>query len=242
MSERPDGQNPVSKLEPLDFRLLDDDGKTAVYQAMTVDYEHPRVPVYTVTVTIDSAVRREAGEQLQSFLGEMKAAFSLLREPPPDDDSQDDDSPDDEESFDIETQMGIELNLVSIKGLKDDELVGVSAIVETTIGPEGDTSGSDVAVEAAVRAAAPNYISPGGKDQYWWAFCNRRLDGEVIPSGGAGTMRQWKKDPGTNVSKGNPRTLKTVRQIIVRSPNGMAYAFGGTFKGPHAGPRPGRPC
>jgi hypothetical protein len=241
MSEQPYGQNPVSKLEPLDFRLLNDDGKAAVYQAMTVDYEHPRVPVYTVTVTIDSAVRREAGEQLQSFLGEMKAAFSLLPEPPPDDESPDDDSPD------IETEMGIELNLISIRGLKDDELVGVFAIVETTIGPEGDTSGSDVAEdavaeEAAVRAAAPNTIPLGGNAQYWWAFCNRQLDGTVTPSGGAGTMRQWRRDPGTPVSLGYPGTLYNVRQIIVRSAGGMAYAFGGTFKGPHSGPRPGKPC
>jgi hypothetical protein len=236
MSEQPDGQDPVSKLEPLDFRLLNDDGKAAVYQAVTVDYEDPRVPVYTVTVTIDSAVHREAGEQLQSFLGEMKAAFSLLPEPPPDDDSPDDDSPD------FDTEMGIELNLVSIRGLKDDELVGVFAIVETTIGPEGDTSGSDVAVEAAVRAAVPNTIPPGGKPQYWWAFCNRQLDGTVTPSGGTGTMRQWRRDPGQPVSLGYPRTLRKVRQIIVRSAGGMAYAFGGTFKGPHSGPRPGRPC
>jgi hypothetical protein len=242
MSEQPDGQNPDSKLEPLDFRLLNDDGKAAVYQAVTVAYEHPQVPVYTVTVTIASAVRREAEEQLQSFLSEMKAAFSLLPELPPDDYSPDDDSPDDEDSFDIETQMGIELNLVSIRGLKDDELVGVSAIVATTIGPGGDTSGSDVAVEAAVRAVAPNTIPPGGKDHYWWAFCNRRLDGTVTPSGGSGTMRQWKKDNGTPVGLGNPETLYDVRQIIVRSAGGMAYAFGGPFKGPHAGPRPGKPC
>jgi hypothetical protein len=236
MSEQPDGPNPVSKPEPLEFRLLNDDGKTAVYQAVTVDYEHPRVPVYTVTVTIDSAVRREAGERLRSFLGEMKAAFSLLPEPPLDDDSPDDDSPD------IETEMGIELNLVSIKGLRDDELVGVSAIVETAIGPEADKSGSDVAVEAAVRAAVPNTIPPGGQPHYWWAFCNRRLDGTVTPSGGAGTIRQWRRDQGQPVSLGNPRTLYDVRQIIVRSANGMAYAFGGTFKGPHSGPRPGTPC
>jgi hypothetical protein len=241
MSERPYGQNPVSKLEPLDFRLLNDDGKAAVYQAMTVDYEHPRVPVYTVTVTIASAVRREAGEQLQAFLGEMKAAFSLLPEPPPDDDP-----PDDEDEFDIETQMRIDLNLISIRGLKDDELVGVFAIVETTIGPEGDTSGSNVAEdavaeEAVVRAAAPNYAL-GGIAQYWWAFCNRQLDGTVTPSGGTGTMRQWRVDPGTPVSMGHPGTLKKVRQIIVRSAHGMGYAFGGTFKGPHSGPRPGKPC
>jgi hypothetical protein len=238
MSEQPDGPDPVSKLElePLDFRLLNDDGKAAVYQAVTVDYEHPRVPVYTVTVTIDSAARREAGKQLQSFLGEMKAAFSLLPEPPSDDDSPDDDSPD------IETEMGIELNLVSIRGLKDDELVGVFAIVETTIGPEGGTSGSDVAVEAEVLAVAPNTIPPGGQDQYWWAFCNRRLNGTVTPSGGAGTIRQWRRDPGTPVSLGNARTLYSVRQLIVHSNNGMTYAFGGTFRGPNAGPRPGRPC
>ena len=144
MTEQPYGENPVSKLQPLDFRLLLDDGKAAVYQALTVDYEHPGVPVYTVTVTIASAVRREAEKQLQAFLGEMKAAFALLPEPPPDDDP-----PDDKDEFDIETQMRIELNLVSIRGLKDDELVGVVAIVETTIGPERDTSGSDVAEDGS---------------------------------------------------------------------------------------------
>jgi hypothetical protein len=114
--------------------------------------------------------------------------------------------------------------------------------VETAIGPEGATSGGDVAEEAAVRAAAPNTIAPGGKDQYWWAFCNRQLNGTVTPSGGAGRMRQWKKDQGKPVSLGYPGTLNAVRQIIVHSAHGMAYAFGGTFNGPHSGPRPGKPC
>jgi hypothetical protein len=61
MTEQPGREIPVSKLQPLDFRLILDDGKAAVYQAVTVDREVPGVPVYTVTVTIGSDVRREAG-------------------------------------------------------------------------------------------------------------------------------------------------------------------------------------
>ena len=85
------------------------------------------------------------------------------------------------DSRDVLALLHKELPLELIQGLKDDELVGVAAIVETTIGPEGATSGSDVAVEAAVPAAAPATIAPGGNDHYWWAFCNRRLDGTVTP-------------------------------------------------------------
>jgi len=239
MTEQPAGEIPVSKLQPLDFRLILDDEKAAVYQAVTVNHEVPEVPVYTVTVTIDSAVRRDAEEQLLTFLGGMKAAFELRPAPEPDDRP-----PDDEEPFDLGTQMQIELNLVSIKGLKDDELVGVTATVETSVGPEQATGGSDQATGGsdaesgiAVLAVAPNTIPPGGKDQYWWAFCNRKLQGTVTPTGGSGTIR----DPRINVSLGNPHTL-TARQIIVHSDGGMAYYFGGTFSGPHSGPRKGRPC
>jgi hypothetical protein len=231
MTEQPGREIPVSKLQPLDFRLILDDGKAAVYQAVTVDREVPGVPVYTVTVTIGSDVRREAEEQLQAFLGEMRAAFALRPEPEPDN------GPPDEEPFDINTQMQIELNLVSLNGLKDDELVGVAALVETSVGPGQVTGGSDADSEVAVRNAAPNNIPPGGQDQYWLAFCNYKLQGTVTPSGGSGNMRS----PQKNVSVGNPNSL-TARQIIVHSDNGMSYSFGGSFSGPHSGPKKGKPC
>jgi hypothetical protein len=231
MTEQPGGEIPVSKLQPLDFRLILDDGKAAIYQAVTVDREVPGVPVYTVTVTIASDVRRKAEEQLQAFLGEMRAAFSLLREPPPED------GPPDDEEFDINTQMQIELNLVSLNGLKDDELVGVAATVETSVGPGQITSGSDADSGVVIRNVAPNTIPPGGKDQYWWAFCNYKLQGTVTPTGGSGNMR----NPRTNVNVSNPHSL-TARQIIVHSDHGMSYFFGGSFSGPHSGPRKGKPC
>ena len=83
MTEQPYTENPVSKLQPLDFRLVLDDGVAALFQALVVDYERLEVPVYTVTVTIAAYVRHEADKQLQEFLGGMRAAFELLPEPFP---------------------------------------------------------------------------------------------------------------------------------------------------------------
>src|SRR5215813_1438938 len=99
MTDQPGEENPVGKLQPLHFRLILDDDVAAVYQALAVDYDRPEVPVYTVTLTIASDVRREAEEQLLAFLGEMRAAFELVPEP-----ELDGGSPDDEEKFDIRTQ------------------------------------------------------------------------------------------------------------------------------------------
>lgn len=229
MTEQPGGKDPVSKLQPLDFRLILDDGVAAVYQAVTVNYELPQVPVYTVTLTIASAVLRQAGEQLQAFLSEMRAAFELTPAPEPDDGP-----PDDEEPFDINTQMQIELNLASVKG---DGPVGVVAVVETSIGSEQAMSASYVGDAAVTGGPQPYRIPPGGRDQYWWAYCNRKLTLTVTPTIGYGTIRS----PQKNVSVGNPGSL-TARQVIVASRTGMSYRAAGSFSGPHGGPRNGKPC
>ena len=102
---------PVGKLQSLDFQLLADDGHAAVYEALVVGCEIPGSPVFAVTVTVASSVRRDAGKALENLLGEMQAAFVLLPEPPPDDGGSDDDEP-----FDIDTQIQIEFRLASFGG------------------------------------------------------------------------------------------------------------------------------
>ena len=229
MTEQPYSENPVSKLQPLDFRLVLDNGVAAVFQALVVDYERREVPVYTVTLTIAASVRREADKQLQEFLGGMKAAFELLPEPEPDDGS-----PDDEEPFDISTQVQIELNLVRLRG---DGPVGVAATVETSIGPEQATPGGGPEVRAVTEIPLPARIPPGGRDHYWYAYCNRKLTGTVDPSIGSGSMR----NPPKNVNANKSDSL-TARQIIVHSGGGMTYSFLGSFSGPHSKPYTGGTC
>ena len=229
MTEQPYTENPVSKLQPLDFRLVLDDGVAALFQALVVDYERLEVPVYTVTVTIAAYVRHEADKQLQEFLGGMRAAFELLPEPEPDDGS-----PDDEEPFDIRTQVQIELNLVRLRG---DGPVGVAATVETSIGPEQATTGGGPEVRAVTELPLLAHIPPGGNDHYWYAYCNRKLKGTVDPSIGSGSIR----NPPTTVNANNSGTLKA-RQIIVHSGGGMTYSFHGSFSGPHHHPYTGGTC
>jgi hypothetical protein len=229
MTEQPYAENLVSKLQPLNFRLVLDDGVAAVFQAPAVGYEQREVPVYTVTVTIAASARREADKQLQEFLGRMQAGFELLPELPPDDGS-----PDDEEPFDISKQIQIELNLVSLKG---DGPVGVAAVVETSIGPGQAALGGDPEVRAVNEIPLPVRIPHGGKDHYWYAYCNRKLKGTVDPSIGSGSMR----NPPKNVNANKSDSL-TARQIIVHSSGGMTYSFTGSFSGPHSGPYTGGTC
>ena len=71
--------------QPLEFQLIADDGRTAVYEALVVDCKTPGSPVLGLTVTVASSIQRDPGKDLEDLLGGMKAAFVLLSKPPSDD-------------------------------------------------------------------------------------------------------------------------------------------------------------
>ncbi len=224
MTEQPGSygpDNPVGELQPLGFELAYDDGHAAVYQATVKDEKAPGSPVYALTVTIASSVRKEAEKQLRVFLDEMRAAFALLREPVPQDGG-----PDDEEPFDIDTQIQIEPRLVSLDGAGP---VGVTVTVETTTGIGQAPGGSDPAGGTATEQVLGFRVGPG-RDQYWYARGNNRFTATVRPRSGYGTIRK----PVINVAAGGTYRL-TARQVIVHGgpPAGMNYLLTGTFNGPH---------
>ncbi len=132
------------------------------------------------------------------------------------------------EPFDIKTQMQIELDLVSVKS---DGPVGAVATIATSVGPSQPAPATSALGETAFGLGVTFHISPGGKDHYWYAYCNRKLRATVTPQGGAGTM-QGPPNPPVNVNVNYPRIM-TAREVIVHSANGMDYLFGGSFNSHH---------
>lgn len=216
----PGPDSPVGGLAPVDFELQSDDGYAAVYQAVVNDEAAPDSPVYTLTVTVASSVREQAGQQLQEYLGTMKVAFELLPQPIPPDDGPDG------EPFDIGSQMEIELRLVGFQGVGR---VAVAVTVETTTGIGQAPSGSDSADAAATKPSVDFHVGPN-LDHYWHARRNRSFTATVTPTSGSGTIG----NPVTFVAQGRPAGKLTAREVIVHGdpPGGMDYLFNGLFWGP----------
>ena len=215
----PDPDSPVGGLAPVDFELQSDDGYAAVYQAVVNDEEAPDSPVYTLTVTVASSVREQAGQQLQVFLDTMKVAFELLGRPIPPDDGPDG------EPFDIGSQIEIEPRLVRFQGAGR---VAVAVTVETTTGIGQAPSGSDSPDGTATERLPDFHVGPN-LDHYWHVRGNRSLTATVTPTSGSGTIG----NPVTRVAQGGDGKL-TAREVIVHGnpPGGMDYLFNGLFWGP----------
>jgi hypothetical protein len=225
MTEQPSGVgpgNPVGKLQPLSFQLVADDGQAALYEALVADGKAPGSPVFAVTVTVASSVRREAGKELEASLSEMKAAFVLLPEPPPGNGG-----PGDEEPFDISTQMQIELRLASFDGAGP---VGVAVTVETTTGIVPAPVGSDPDVGTAAEGDLPRTVG-AGLDDYWHAYPDQRFTATVKPSAGQGTIR----NPQANVYTGGTYYLTAKAVIVHAAQRAMTYSLTGSFRLGHAG-------
>jgi hypothetical protein len=217
----PGPDSPVGDLQPADFQFQGDNGTEAVYQAEVNDQTAPDSPVYTLTVTLSSALREEAGPQLQDFLGAMRVAFTLLPEPvPPDEGSGID------EKFDIDSQISFELALAGFSGSGP---VGVGVTVATVTGIGQAPSGIDPAGSAPQLLEFGNRVGPN-VDAYWHARGSGKLTATINPTSGKGTIR----NPLTTVIQGNTYKM-TARQVIVRGypPAGMDYLFYGRFNGPN---------
>jgi hypothetical protein len=226
MTEQPGGVgpgNPVGKLQPLSFQLISDDGHAALYRALVADGKAPGSPVFSVTVTVASSVRRDAGKELETSLGEMKAAFVLLSEPPPDNGESGD-----EEPFDINTQMRIELGLASFDGA---EPVGVAVTAETTAGTVPAPAGSDPGGGAAAKGEQLSHTVGAGLDDYWHADSGQRFTATVKPSAGEGTIG----NPQANVFAGGTYYLTAKTVIVHASQRAMTYSLTGSFRLGHAG-------
>jgi hypothetical protein len=221
MTEQPSSpvpDSPVGELAPVNFQLQSDDGYAAVYQAVVAG-EAPDLPVYTLTVTIASSVRQQAGQQLQVFLDTMRVAFAILPGPVPPDDG-----PDDGEPFDIGSQLEIEPGLVRFQG---EGPVAVGVTVATTTGIGQAPSASDSADGPATGRSVTFHVGPN-LDHYWHSRGNHSFTATVTPTSGSGTIR----NPVTFVAVDRGGRL-TARQVIVHGnpPGGMDYLFSGRFRG-----------
>ena len=222
MTEQPGSPgpySPVGGLAPVSFELLSDDGDAAVYEAVINDEEAPDSPVYTLTVTVASSVRLNAGPQLQVFLEGMKVGFELLSGPVPPDDGPG------LGTFDIRSQLDIEFRLarLQVAGRR-----AVAVTVETTSGIGQAQSASDPA-HATPTGPGVFFRVPPNLDHHWHARRNHSFTATVTPRSGSGTMR----NPVSFVAVGREGQL-TAREVIVHGnlPGGMDYDFSGRFWGP----------
>lgn len=149
----------VHELQPVTFKLVQDDGHLAVYRALAEDLAKSRT-VFSLTATTASPVdAQERTAQLES-LNEIKAAFYTLNKPGPPNAVTTEPEP-----FDPVTEVMIEIGLADPAGTSP---VSFAAAVQATV------SGTKVTVRR-------------GKAHVWksgsaaWATLN--------VSGGAGTVQ-----------------------------------------------------
>jgi len=200
-SPGPDG--PVGGLAPVNFELRSDDGHAAVYEAVVNDEEAPDSPVYTLTVTVASSVRLDAGPQLQGFLDAMRVGFELLPGPVPPDDGPGGGT------FDIDSQLDIEFRLARFQRAGR---TNVAVTVETTTG------------QGAFYHVGPN------RDHHWHARGNRSFTATVKPTSGSGTIGNPVKF--VALGRDGQLTAREVF-VQGNPPGGLDYQFFGYFWGPN---------
>lgn len=218
MTEQSSGASPeisVGEPRPLNFQLIADDGLTAVYEALVVDCETPGSPVFGLTVTVASSIRRDSGKEVDDLLASMKAAFVLLTEPPPDNGG-----PGDEQPFDSNTQVGIGFRLASFDG---PEPAGLAFTVETTTGivqfpePGGE----------AIVAPLPHHLGAGLSD-YWHSNSSSSFTAYVTPSIGDGTLSSLGKPSKALHAHQTSSTSGKVVVVTASQNRGMTYSLTGS--------------
>lgn len=217
MTEQSNGASPeisVGAPRPLNFQLIADDGATAVYEALVVDGETPGSPVFGLTVTVASSIRRDSGKEVDDLLAGMKAAFVLLTEPPPDNGG-----PDDEQPFDSNTQVGIGFRLASFDG---PEPAGLAFTVETTT---GIVQFSEPGGEATVALA--HHIGAGLSD-YWHSNSSSSFTAYVTSSIGDGTLSSPGKP--SKALHAHQTCSTSGKEVIVTASQsrGMTYSLTGS--------------
>jgi hypothetical protein len=154
----------VHELQPVTFKLVQDDGHLAVYRALAEDLAKSRT-VFSLTATTASPVDAEERTAQLESLNEIKAAFYTLNKPgPPNAVTME------PEPFDPVTEVMIEIGLADPTGKSP---VSFAAAVQATV------SGTKV----TVRKVKPHVWSTGGSAA--WATLN--------VSGGAGTVQPHAK-------------------------------------------------
>lgn len=162
--ETPDFQ--LGKPRPLEFQLINDDGQTAIYEALVVDCHTAGSPVLGLTVAVASSLQRESGTQVGAFLDKLQAAFAVRSEPPPDDGGPGDGGPGDGQPGnggpdagqpdDSHVRAVIGFRLASCTGPKPASIV-------LTVGT-GDEPGP--AGQTTIHKAMPHYLGAGRSDRF----------------------------------------------------------------------------
>jgi hypothetical protein len=200
--------NPVDNLQPLKFKLIDDDGHAALYQALV---DGPGVPgslVFAINLTIASSVQRSSPKQLQALLSGMKAAFRAVPALLPDNSTPDNSTPGDDELFNISAEVMIEL---SVAKSGSPGPVNVDVTVETTTGI--------VPLPSQIVKFFSYTVGPGLAD-YWVSDSKNAFSATVTSQKGNGTI----SPPEKSVTEGNHATV-TATKVIVEATGGKAMTY-----------------
>jgi|HubBroStandDraft_1064217.scaffolds.fasta_scaffold25039_4 hypothetical protein len=220
MTDQSSGTGPDDQLQPLDFRLISNDGHSASYEALVEVAQAPGSPEFSVTVTLASSVLSQAEKEVLDLLGMIKAEFVVLSGLPPDS------GPGDEEAFDIKEQLLIEIGLASYDGAGP---VSVAVTIETVTGVVPLPPRSDPVGDPVIHTDLPRTLG-AGLDDYWRAKPYQPFMATVNVTTGLGTVRPPKQSVYA-VNTYHP----TGKQVIVHaSQRSMNYSLSGDFVlGPH---------
>ena len=204
----PEPEDPAVKLQPMDFKRVEQDDHKAVYKA---SIEKPEA-VCTLTVTVARPRDEKEELELKRFLNDMKGGF-VLTEPNPEEDTADD-----RESVpgNPDTELLIEVE-VRPRGL--DGTLEATVVVRTWIEEEEATGAAEL------RSARPH--QPGsapairdsvlaGKDHRWSANGGYIRTATATARQNSGTIRrQYALDPHQNLSLGGGSRSTSGRTVWV---------------------------
>jgi hypothetical protein len=220
-------EDPGVALRPLTFELRKDDGREAVFEALVDDSEAPGAPVYALTVTIASpGGDRSARADIDAFLKAILAGFIIT------DPFSEAHPPDDRDPLpDVRLETLLELRLVRLR--TPDGIVGVTAVVRTTVLGEGSLAPiADAAapgariIEADVRERVLR-----GKDHMWKAAGGLKTATATARSN-RGTIRSSTSQPKKITVGGGKQQVTGTTVYVHTDDSSCLYDFTGQFNGP----------
>jgi hypothetical protein len=196
----PWAENPISELQPLNFKPVPTDPRLVAYQAL-IKSPAPGMPMFSVTVTAASpGDDQQAERELQSLLSNMRAGLLVTEGGPVQD------APDDPEPFNPDTEIEIKVELVE-QGTTE-RTFGVIMVIQTAV-DSGTEAEADLAAPTAVPS--PYYTAPKKKRHKFTA--THPMYATVTANGGSGSLRP----PGGSVSApDSTSTNKKHRTVFVR--------------------------
>ena len=134
----PGAETPVVDLQRMAFKKLQDDGHEAVFQAKIPDSKMPDAPAPVLTVTVASPRgNKEATQELNEFLNEMRAGFAVTELKADggqsDDEDSDEGQSDDEDPGPFNIDDEIQFTFGKPEPSSNEGAVGMTIVVQTTV-------------------------------------------------------------------------------------------------------------